>query len=32
MNFSGKRMEVQNIILGCVTKTVKDIHGMVCTH
>ena len=28
MNFSGKWMEVENIILSEVTKTQKNMHGM----
>ena len=27
MNFAGKRTELQNIILGEVTQTWKDMHG-----
>ena len=33
MNFAGKWMELENIILSEVTQTQKDMHGMmVCTH
>jgi len=28
MNFSGKWMELENIILSGVTQTQKDMHGM----
>ena len=28
MNFSGKWMELENIILSEVTQTQKDMHGM----
>ena len=28
MNFAGKWMELENIILSEVTKTQKDMHGM----
>ena len=28
MNFAGKWMELENIILSVVTQTQKDIHGM----
>jgi hypothetical protein len=28
MNFSGKWMKLENIILGEVTQTLKDIHGL----
>ena len=28
MNFAGKRMELENIILNEVTQIQKDIHGM----
>jgi hypothetical protein len=28
MNFTGKLMEIENIILSEVTQTQKDIHGM----
>ena len=28
MNFTGKRMELENIILSEVTQSQKDMHGM----
>jgi hypothetical protein len=32
MNFAGKWMELENIILDEVTQTQKDMHASLCTH